>query len=77
LLLSIQLPFPYRLESTSRRQYNDPSPGKLLDLEMLVIASGKERTEAEYAGLLAGTGWRLTRIVPTEAPTSVIEGEAV
>ncbi|HVK12018.1 MAG TPA: methyltransferase [Gemmataceae bacterium] len=56
---------------------NDPSPGKLLDLEMLVIASGKERTEREYADLLAGAGWRLTRIVPTESPASVIEGEAV
>jgi hypothetical protein len=55
---------------------NGPSPGKLLDLEMLVIASGQERTEAEYAALLAGAGWRLTRIVATKAPTSVIEGEA-
>jgi hypothetical protein len=56
---------------------NEPSPGKLLDLEMLVIASGKERTEKEYAALLAGAGWRLTRIVPTKGPASVIEGEAV
>jgi hypothetical protein len=55
---------------------NDPSPGKLLDLEMLVIASGKERTEAEYAALLAGAGWRLARVVPTKAATSVIEGGA-
>lgn len=56
---------------------NGPLPGKLLDLEMLVIASGKERTEAEYADLLAGAGWKLTRVVPTEAPTSVIEAGAV
>ncbi|WP_238537803.1 methyltransferase, partial [Zavarzinella formosa] len=55
---------------------NDPSPGKLLDLEMLVIASGKERTEAEYAQLLAGAGWKLTRVTPTKSPTSVIEAEA-
>jgi hypothetical protein len=55
---------------------NGPSPGKLLDLEMLVVASGKERTEAEYAELLAAAGWRLKRVVPTTAPTSVIEGEA-
>jgi hypothetical protein len=55
---------------------NGPSPGKLLDLEMLVIASGKERTQAEYAELLAGAGWRLTRVVPTDSPASVIEGEA-
>ncbi|VTR98520.1 acetylserotonin O-methyltransferase [Tuwongella immobilis] len=54
---------------------NAPSPGKLLDLEMLVIASGKERTEAEYAALFAAAGWRLTRIVPTQSPTSVIEAE--
>jgi hypothetical protein len=56
---------------------NGPAPGKLLDLEMLVIASGKERTEAEYAELFSGAGWRLTRVVPTRSPTSVIEGEAV
>jgi len=56
---------------------NGPSPGKLLDLEMLVIASGKERTETEYAELLAGAGWKLTRIVSTKSPTSVIEGVAV
>jgi hypothetical protein len=55
---------------------NEPSPGKLLDLEMLVIASGRERTETEYAELLGGGGWRLTRVVPTKSPVSVIEGEA-
>lgn len=56
---------------------NEPSPGKLLDLEMLVIASGKERTEPEYKDLLAGAGWNLTKIVPTKSPVCVIEGEAV
>jgi hypothetical protein len=56
---------------------NAPSPGKLLDLEMLVIASGKERTEAEYASLFAGAGWKLTRVVPTKSHTSAIEGVAV
>lgn len=55
---------------------NEPSPGKLLDLEMLVIASGKERTEAEYAALLAGAGWKLTRVVPTKSPAFVVEGTA-
>ena len=54
---------------------NEPSLGKLLDLEMLVVASGKERTEAEYAALFAGAGWKLTRVVPTKSPASIIEGE--
>ena len=43
-----------------------PTGVKLLDLEMLVIASGKERTEAEYAELFSGAGWRLT---PAAIPT--------
>jgi O-methyltransferase domain len=49
--------------------------GKVADLEMLVIASGKERTELEYRQLLAGAGWRLTRVLPTESPTQIVEAE--
>jgi len=53
---------------------NDPFFGKLLDLEMLVMTQGgKERTEAEYRNLLAGAGWKLSRIVPTQSPSSIIE----
>jgi hypothetical protein len=48
---------------------------KLFDLEMLVIASGKERTEAEYRHLLAGAGWRLSRVIPTESPAHIVEAE--
>jgi len=47
--------------------------GKLLDIEMLVSAGGKERTAAEYRELLARAGLRLNRIVPTKSPYSVIE----
>ena len=58
-----------------------PPPGerswsKLLDLEMLVITPrGRERTEAEYAALLGSGGFRLTRVVPTMSPVSIVEGE--
>ena len=48
---------------------------KVIDLEMLVIAGGKERTEAEYRQLLAGAGWRLTRVIPTESPAQIVEAE--
>lgn len=54
---------------------NDPSFGKLLDLTMLVIPGGKERTEEEYRKLFKAGGFRLTRIVPTKAEVSVIEGK--
>jgi hypothetical protein len=53
---------------------NDASFGKLLDLTMLVIPGGKERTEEEYRKLYEACGFRLTRIVPTRAEVSVIEG---
>jgi hypothetical protein len=48
---------------------------KVIDLEMLAIASGQERTEVEYRQLLAGAGWRLTRVIPTKSPTQIIEAE--
>jgi hypothetical protein len=49
--------------------------GKVTDLEMLVIASGRERTEVEYRQLLAGAGWRLTRVLPTKSSTQIVEAE--
>jgi hypothetical protein len=50
--------------------------GKLLDIEMLVSPGGKERTAAEYDDLFRRAGLRLTRIVPTKSPYSVIEAVA-
>jgi hypothetical protein len=50
-----------------------PHPGKLLDLMMLVGPGGQERTEQEYAELLAKAGLHLTRVVPTKSPVSVVE----
>ena len=51
-----------------------PHMSHILDLEMMVICDGKERTEAEYRELLAGAGFKLTRIVPTEgSPFSLVE----
>jgi hypothetical protein len=51
-----------------------PSPAKMLDIEMLVMTvGGKERSAAEFAALFASSGFRLSRIVPTSRPVSVIE----
>jgi SAM-dependent methyltransferase len=55
---------------------NAPHVAKLLDLEMLIMVGGHERTEAQFRDLLAGAGFRLTRIVPTASPTCVIEAVA-
>lgn len=50
-----------------------PSLSKLMDVHMMVMTGGRERTEAEYADLLARAGFRLARVVPTESSMSVIE----
>src|SRR5579859_1708084 len=52
---------------------NAPSVGKWLDLEMLLMPGGKERTEEEYRALFAGAGFRVTKFVPTKSPMFVIE----
>ena len=41
---------------------------------MLVVTGGQERTNAEYARLLAAAGLRPGRIQPVTAPYGVIEG---
>lgn len=53
---------------------NEPSPAKLLDLQMLQYLPGCERTEKEYSELLDKAGLKLTRIIPTMSPFSIIEG---
>ncbi len=56
---------------------NDPGFAKLLDLNMLLIPGGRERTETEYRALYAAAGFCLAKITPTPADVSVIEGRPV
>jgi hypothetical protein len=53
---------------------NDFAPGKFLDLQMLLFPGGMERTEKQFRDLLAASGWRLSRILPTAAGISIVEG---
>jgi hypothetical protein len=53
---------------------NEPSFGKLLDLTMLAIPGGLERTEEEFRTLLEAAGFQLTKIVSTSADVCIIEG---
>jgi O-methyltransferase domain len=52
-------------------------PGKMLDMVMLVILGGRERTESEYASLLSKAGFRLTQVVPTGSAASIVEAAVV
>ncbi len=53
---------------------NEPSFAKWLDLAMLVIPEGKERTAEQYRSLFEQADLRLNRIVPTQLEVCVIEG---
>jgi hypothetical protein len=53
----------------------DSSFGTLLDLNMLVMTGGRERTERDFRRLFSAAGLTMTRIVPTLAPQCVIEGK--
>ena len=54
---------------------NEPQMGKWLDLNMLVMTGGRERTAAEFEHLLSNAGLEMVRIVPTDSPFSVVEGK--
>ena len=51
-------------------------PGKWVDLEMLLNLAARERTAAEYSYLLRQAGYRMTRVVQTASPLSVVEARA-
>jgi SAM-dependent methyltransferase len=48
----------------------------LIDVNMLAVLPGRERTEREYADLFARAGLRLDRMISSVPPFSVIESRA-
>ena len=52
---------------------DDPFLGKWLDLHMLVLLGGRERTATEYDALFRAAGFKLARVVPTSPGPSVVE----
>jgi C-methyltransferase len=57
-------------------KHNRDFPGKWADLEMLLNLAARERTAAEYGDLLSQAGLRMTRVVQTASPLSVVEARA-
>ncbi|PIB80140.1 hydroxyneurosporene methyltransferase [Mycobacterium celatum] len=51
--------------------------GKWADLEMLLNLAARERTAAQYRDLLSQAGFRMTRVVQTASPLSVVEAGPV
>lgn len=53
---------------------NEPFGAKFLDLTMMLIPGGLERTAEQFRDLYTQAGFELTRIVPTSTEISVLEG---
>jgi len=45
----------------------------LMDLNMLVMTGGRERTAKEFEKVLSDAGFEMTRVIPTKSPFSLIE----
>ncbi|MFE9258746.1 methyltransferase [Streptomyces sp. NPDC006879] len=56
---------------------NGRHPAKLVDLWLMLLVGGKERTSEQYSSLLASAGFQLERVVQTAAPVSVIEARPI
>jgi hypothetical protein len=52
---------------------NQPDLGKFIDLEMLLMPGGRERTAEEFAALFSRAGFALSRVVPTQSPLCIVE----
>jgi C-methyltransferase len=52
-------------------------PGNWVDLELLLLTEGHERTAAQHRELLRRSGFHLTRIVQTVSPVCVIEASRI
>lgn len=52
---------------------DQPHVAKMVDLNMLVMGTGKERTAKEFEALFASAGFRLDRIVETPTPFCFLE----
>jgi hypothetical protein len=53
---------------------NEPHLGKFLDINMLVMTGGKERTEKEFSDLFTASGLKLSKVIHTQSPMfSIVE----
>lgn len=51
-----------------------PHVAKVLDVVMLTLTGGRERTRSAFESLFTAGGFRLERVVPTTGPISVLVG---
>lgn len=58
------------------KEANQPDFGRFMDLSMLTMFEGRERTLPEFESILQAANLRLTRAIPTSGIHTLIEAEA-
>ena len=61
------------VESVVEEDDSVPSMSKVMDLNMLAMTGGKERTAKEYAALFDQAGFKLVNVHPTSSPMQIVE----
>lgn len=64
-VLVIELPLP---------EHALPHPALSLDVLMMILTGGRERTISQYRALIAASGLRPSKVVPTAGPLSILQG---
>ena len=54
-----------------------PYVGKMVDINMMMLMGGEERTAGQYRRLLEQAGFHMTRVIPTKCECSVVEAVPV
>jgi len=56
---------------------DEPNQIKGIDVVMLAVTGGLERTEAQYKNLFDASGLRLERVIQTRGPISILEASPI
>lgn len=67
-LLLVERVMPARMETSPSHQRM-----AMIDINMLAVPGGRERTEAEYRALFAAAGFTLAQILPLSAPSDRLD----
>lgn len=56
--------------------FGEPGLGPLVDVNMMAVTGGRERTRDEYQKLLAAADLKLDKVTPTQSPFDIFEAVA-
>jgi SAM-dependent methyltransferase len=54
---------------------NQPDPAKFMDLMMLILVNGRERSQSDFQALFQRAGFSFVRTIPTSGPYTLVEAQ--